>query len=690
MFDIFLVVYLVMRFYIMCIAAVIGVVEPLALGFADPPPVVRATSVVLVPTASAPLPRDAVLCATVVQQHGKGFQCFANLEPIELSRLGSGAYSVTLELRRRPAAAGSVDGSDSDVSEWARMPGVAPPHTLRFRVELPHAVAKEPAMYWVFPRNLERLSTGSFDMSLRVEASMDVAAAGLVHCVAVDAPLPARPRAGERGVGAGTRDGEMSSGCFDVVLSRSGSGGESEGGRGGGTQEVVLRGSFAVGAHVAHAALYDRASGAQLDASTVRFDVLAAAAERAAPAGAAGGEAGWGANTIAAVEGGASDAAGAAIEVVVMSVRSHDRYEEALTMIKSMVLHRRRRAMDRLRLNINVVTDAPGRRFFGEAARAIERRRDDVRVVLHDFTYACAAPVDAFLREFNFRLTAHYSGRAGFCRLFFPDTLPATLDAAIALESDQLFFRDVGELWREFKSWSPTQAIGIPELYKPWRAARGGGEGAAAERQQQRCAAEAQACTEPLRAPPVAASHNGVIGGVVMYNLTRLRALRVVPAGEEEGEPPSRGAQPTRPETGWGAWWRARLRAFAARARDRDGAQWAPVLNDQDVLNAVLTLPPPAPRDAPRVDDTVLYTVPCAWQLQYHAYLDEVRFCGTDGVGSADHRGFSCPAAASDGAFLCREAPGLVHYMASSYRVASPSYYTEFWAAAEATPLDML
>ena len=672
--------------------------------------VVRSRRVVLVPKlAGGALPIDAVLCATVVQQHGKGFQCFARLEPIELSRLGTGAYSVTLELRRRPTAEEDPQ-SILDVSEWARLLGLAAPHTLRFRVEMgADEAAQPPAIYWVFPRNNERLSTGSFELSLRIEGGARLT--GWIYCVSVDAPLP------DRLAVSSESNNVVSSGCFRVAAPASSGLFDASGGSGasGGAprlapREVVLDGTFTPGEHFARVALYDpanEAGAAPFDAAVVAFhvdapvDAAVDAATRARPA--------------------ASASATAAIEIVVMSVRSRDRYDEALTMIKSLLLHRPRRRGDggsgggggpghrHLRVNINLITDAAGRAFFEAVSKTLAPRRPDVSFVFHDFDRVCAAPVDAFLREFGFPLTAHYSGRAGFCRLFFPDTLPAHLDAAIALESDQLFFRDVGELWDHFATWSPTQLVGIPELYKPWRDARGdggggGGGGSDGEegRRRPRCAAAAlgsngtaECAADGSRLRP----HNGVIGGVVMYNLSRLRALPLPPPQQEQEQEqeleleleqelaPAESAAEQQQHTAWGTWWRARLRGFVARG----GGTWRPVLNDQDVLNAALALAAPAEG----VDATVLFTVPCEWQLQYHAYLEEVRFCGEDGGGEgsearATFAGFSCSAAAQRGAFLCRRAPALVHYMASSYRVASPSYYTEFWKATAALPLSML
>ena len=46
-----------------------------------------------------------------------------------------------------------------------------------------------------------------------------------------------------------------------------------------------------------------------------------------------------------------------------------------------------------------------------------------VGVRYHAFEEACVAPLVGFLREFELPMSSHYSGAAGFCRLFLPDFL---------------------------------------------------------------------------------------------------------------------------------------------------------------------------------------------------------------------------------------------------------------------------
>ena len=98
-------------------------------------------------------------------------------------------------------------------------------------------------------------------------------------------------------------------------------------------------------------------------------------------------------------------------------------------------------------------------------------------------------------------MSSHYSGAAGFCRLFLPDFLAAHygnplrdagpehdggpeddggpggggpeddggpdlggLDALATIESDQLFFEDLALLWDEFALWGPRALVGAAEM----------------------------------------------------------------------------------------------------------------------------------------------------------------------------------------------------------------------------------
>ena len=62
---------------------------------------------------------------------------------------------------------------------------------------------------------------------------------------------------------------------------------------------------------------------------------------------------------------------------------------------------------------------------------------------------------------------------------------------------------------------------------------------------------------------------------------------------------------------------RRRRRAVTARWLAEQPAGWVPQLNDQDVFNAVFAKLPAA-----------VHALPCEWNLQYHAYMAQMRICG--------------------------------------------------------------
>ena len=90
---------------------------------------------------------------------------------------------------------------------------------------------------------------------------------------------------------------------------------------------------------------------------------------------------------------------------------------------------------------------------------------------------------------------------------------------------------------------------------------------------------------------------------------------------------------------------------------------WNPQLNDQDIFNAVFTMRP-----------ELVHVIDCRWQLQFHAFQEHRRLC--DGAPFFNEYDFSCPASKQAGMFLCKKNPGVVHFMAQSYKTktSGPSY----------------
>ena len=97
-----------------------------------------------------------------------------------------------------------------------------------------------------------------------------------------------------------------------------------------------------------------------------------------------------------------------------------------------------------------------------------------LRISFYDFQQVCVKPNERLLKKFNFTQSAHYSGHAGYCRLYmyrYLKNIPG-VDGLIAVESDQIFLEDVVELWNEFNNFPTNAMIGMPEIYKPWGAGR--------------------------------------------------------------------------------------------------------------------------------------------------------------------------------------------------------------------------
>jgi hypothetical protein len=152
------------------------------------------------------------------------------------------------------------------------------------------------------------------------------------------------------------------------------------------------------------------------------------------------------------------------IHVFLMSSRSYDRYEEAIVMLKSMFIHHdpsagaaaaamaagngTSRASAPPALHLHIVTDAAGKSVLGRYLHDT-LRLGWVAVSFYDYAATCERMTDDFLRSFGFSISAHYSGKAGYCRLFVPQILNAhadtmgTVEYVIAIETDQLFFRDI-------------------------------------------------------------------------------------------------------------------------------------------------------------------------------------------------------------------------------------------------------
>mmetsp|Transcript_24726 Transcript_24726/g.32284 ORF Transcript_24726/g.32284 Transcript_24726/m.32284 type:complete len:604 (-) Transcript_24726:168-1979(-) len=319
------------------------------------------------------------------------------------------------------------------------------------------------------------------------------------------------------------------------------------------------------------------------------------------------------------------------VHMAVISARSVERYEEALVMLKSALFHWGKRTADQYKgMHLHMIVDPGGKKFFSEILVAEELPR--VSISFYDFHSTCTEPVDNFLAKFKLDISAHYSGRAGYCRLFLPAIFP-DLDAVMAIESDQLFFEDPGLLWNQFFTFPDQAVLGAPELYRQWQDSRPYAEKFKEQKLQ----------AMPSEFHLDADDHGfGIIGGIMLFNLTRMK------------------------EHNWEDVWHQNFAQFLKHQEEG----WMPTLNDQDVFNAVLAISPHL--------GTIL---PCEWNLQYHAYMNSVRVCGRDTL--------NCQAALDQGIFVCPRHPNVVHFMAGSYK-GSSQYYNSFWPVYKDLPFFLI
>jgi len=357
------------------------------------------------------------------------------------------------------------------------------------------------------------------------------------------------------------------------------------------------------------------------------------------------------------------------IHIALMSVRSYNRYHEALVMIKSLLFHRQ----TSIRIHLHIIVDDPGQIFFER--EILSMSPSCLHVTFHPFNEVCRDPNIEFLNKFNFSLSAHYSGHAGYCRLHMPKWFIKhfpNIHKIIAIETDQIFMDDPIGLYNEFQNFGTERnsdaIIGMPEMYKPWRDGRVDGSKDTPrifDRQK-----EFQKLTgkknenendeeKDIREDrnEIGLYHgNGYIGGIIMLNLKKIKLLET-PFNEVVTEA---------------------LNEFLHIERETD-PDWNPQLNDQDIFNAVFTMRP-----------ELVYTIDCKWQLQFHAFQESRRLC--DGASFFNEDESSCPASQKAGLFLCKKKPGLVHFMAQTYktRTSGPSYYTEFHGAMAKVPWSLL
>jgi len=332
------------------------------------------------------------------------------------------------------------------------------------------------------------------------------------------------------------------------------------------------------------------------------------------------------------------------VHMAVISARSEDRYEEALVMIKSALFHWGKSTAEKYSaLHIHMIVDTAAQDFFKK--KLVSQNLPRVEVSFYSFHSTCSVPVDEFLEQYNLHISAHYSGRAGYCRLFLPSIFP-DLNAIMAVESDQLFFDDPGLLWEQFLNFPADAMVGAPELYQPWQESRPYADHSNQSGSQQENILEIDGTTTRTEQIPFnldAENHGfGMIGGIILLDLKKMRQKQ------------------------WQMTWHQNFRQFL----ENQGKGWSPTLNDQDVFNAVFSVSP-----------QLLHILPCEWNLQYHAYMNSIRLCGPESL--------NCEAALHQNVYVCPRHPKIVHFMAGSYN-ASPQFYNSFWKVYKDMPFFLI
>jgi len=98
-------------------------------------------------------------------------------------------------------------------------------------------------------------------------------------------------------------------------------------------------------------------------------------------------------------------------------------------MLKSLLFNFKPRntKLERSRIHFHLIVDSNGKNYFGENfVRMLDRNQKNIAVTFYEFDKVCESPVSSFLESFEFHLSPHYSGRAGYCRLFLHRALVET------------------------------------------------------------------------------------------------------------------------------------------------------------------------------------------------------------------------------------------------------------------------
>ena len=93
------------------------------------------------------------------------------------------------------------------------------------------------------------------------------------------------------------------------------------------------------------------------------------------------------------------------IHIVIISVRSIDRYEEAEVHLKSIIFNRSLTPKNkRAPIAIHMIVDKGGHNYFRDLYDKENLKKfDDVHILIHDFEYVCVNPLENFLSSLNMK-----------------------------------------------------------------------------------------------------------------------------------------------------------------------------------------------------------------------------------------------------------------------------------------------
>lgn len=93
------------------------------------------------------------------------------------------------------------------------------------------------------------------------------------------------------------------------------------------------------------------------------------------------------------------------IHIVIMSVNSVDRYEEAEVHLKSLIFNRNLTPKNkRANIVLHMIVDDGGKEYFSNIyLKENLQKFDDIHIIFHNFEYVCMKPLEKFLKSLDMK-----------------------------------------------------------------------------------------------------------------------------------------------------------------------------------------------------------------------------------------------------------------------------------------------